>query len=230
MNMNETLRSLRACDSAIAWSQTQPDAATAWSSCERGDWLLWLAKRVGFDRARLVQAACACARQALQYIPAGEDRPRLAIETAEAWARGEAALADVRRAADAASVYANVTTAAYAANAATHAADAAAAAANAAYAAYAAAAADAADAAADAAASAAAAAATTHAADADAADANAAYAAAGAANAAAYAAANAPTANAARKITLRRCADLIRERITWADIEATRQSVVVAFQ
>jgi hypothetical protein len=168
--------------------------------------LLWLAKRVGFDRARLVRAACACARQALDYIPDGEERPRLAIETAEAWAKGEAALADVRRAADAASVYAYASTAAYAANAATHAADAAAAAANVT------------------------ASAINAAWAADAADANAAYAAAGAANAAAYAAANAPTANAARKITLRRCADLIRERITWADIEATRQSVVVAFQ
>jgi hypothetical protein len=198
MNMNETLRSLRACDSAIAWAQTQPDAATAWSSCERGDWLLWLAKRVGVDRARLVQAACACARQALQYIPAGEDRPRLAIETAEAWARGGAALADVRRAAYAASVYANVTTATHAANAATHAADAAAAAANVA----AAAAADAAVYAAR--------------------YAYAAYTAANAADAAAYAAAAANTvaADAARKITLRRCAELVRESITWADIEA----------
>jgi hypothetical protein len=191
----EALRSLRACDSAIEWAATQPTAEIAWAACERGDWLLWLAKRVGCDRARLVQAACACARQALQYIPDGEERPRLAIETAEAWARGEAALADVRRAADAASAYAVASAAAYAANAATHAADAASAAA-------AAAAADNAAWAADAAASAAA------------------YAANASANAAANAAANAPAATAARELVLRRCAALVRESITWADIEA----------
>jgi hypothetical protein len=197
------LRSLRACDSAIAWASTQPNAATAWAACERGDWLLWLAARVHLDRKRLVQAACACARQALQYIPDGEDRPRLAIETAEAWARGEATIEELRKAADAASAaaaaaayaYASAANASAAVAANASAADAAAAAANvAAWAAVAAVA------------YAAAWAAATHAADAATAD--------------AAAAANAPAATAARERALRRCAELVRESITWADIEA----------
>ena len=48
--------------------------------------------------------ACECARLALVHIPAGEDRPRLAIETAEKWAHGDPAvtLTMVRAAASAA--------------------------------------------------------------------------------------------------------------------------------
>ena len=73
-----------------------------WRDCERGDWMLWLAVRAKIDRRVVVNAACACARTALQYVPAGEERPRRAIEAAEAWARGEETLEAVRTAADAA--------------------------------------------------------------------------------------------------------------------------------
>jgi len=38
------------------------------------------------DRAPSVKAACACARTALRFVPEGEERPRLAIVAAEAWA------------------------------------------------------------------------------------------------------------------------------------------------
>jgi hypothetical protein len=41
------------------------------------------------SRKKLILAACGCARLALKHIKKGEDRPRLAIETTEAWARGE---------------------------------------------------------------------------------------------------------------------------------------------
>jgi hypothetical protein len=74
-----------------------------------------------------VLAACDCARLALVHVPAGEHRPRLAIEIAERWAGGDASvsLGDVMRAAYAtyaAAAYATyaaaATNAAYAANAA----------------------------------------------------------------------------------------------------------------
>jgi hypothetical protein len=143
----ESLRRLRACIEAIRWAESQPDAETAWRRCPRGDWLLWVAARLDIDRKRLVRAACACARTALSHVPAGEERPRIAIETAEAWARGEATLDDVRRAVQAASAavfaanaaYAVFGAVAFAADAYAAAAAYAANAANAAYAAFAAA-------------------------------------------------------------------------------------------
>ena len=97
-----------------------------WRDCERGDWLLWLAAEAGVDRRAVVTAGCACARTALQYVPAGEERPRRAIELAEAWARGEETLETVRAAADAADAFDAVGNAtAYAADAAREACDAA---------------------------------------------------------------------------------------------------------
>jgi len=89
----------RACSDAVMWAREQPSYEVAWESCERGDWLLWLAGRrcTPGDAAHksVVVAACACARTVLQYVPSGETRPLRAIEAAEAWCRGEATLGDV---------------------------------------------------------------------------------------------------------------------------------------
>ena len=84
---------------ALAWARATPGEPEAlWTACPRGDWLLWLAGTAGVDRRAVVNAACACAREALVHVPDGEDRPRLAIEAAEAWTRGGATLKAVRRA------------------------------------------------------------------------------------------------------------------------------------
>jgi hypothetical protein len=107
---SERLVELNACSGSIQWAHTQPSYEDAWEACERGDWLLWLATRLATDRGRLrvedrrhvVLATCAVARTALHLIPQGEDRPRLAIETAEAWAKGAVEIEDVRHAARAA--------------------------------------------------------------------------------------------------------------------------------
>jgi hypothetical protein len=85
------LRRLNACPEAREWAKGRTLRA-CWDESPRGDWLLWLAGRLEIDRPTLVLAACACARTALRYVPAGDDRPRAAIETAEAWCRGEATL------------------------------------------------------------------------------------------------------------------------------------------
>lgn len=104
----EPLFRLDACREAIDWARAQSDEATAWRACERGDWMLWLLGKLsgkpgGEGRKRLVLACCDCAELVLAHVPAGEERPRKAIETARSWARGEGAtLDDVRRAADAA--------------------------------------------------------------------------------------------------------------------------------
>lgn len=99
----EMLRRDDACSEAMAWAtETKGSPQSLWDACERADWLLWLAARVGADRKLVVLAACACARTALPHVRAGELRPLRAIETAEAWARGEATIKQVRAAASAA--------------------------------------------------------------------------------------------------------------------------------
>jgi hypothetical protein len=194
--MIQILRNLGACSESLAWlaAEQHQTVAAAWDACPRGDWLLWIAARVGVDRRILVLAACDCAEPALVHVPAGEDRPRIAIETTRPWARGEATIEEVREARRAAYAAANAASCA-ADNAYADAAYAAANAANAAFAFAAAAAADAADAANAAA------------------DAAAYAAAAAAAAAAAYAAADARRASRARS------ADLVRARISGSEVE-----------
>jgi len=88
------------CDDAVAWMRTQPSAADAWATCERGDWMLWALDRLTEDRKRLVLCCCDVAEPALIHVPAGETRPAEALRVARSWARGEGAtIKEVRAAA-----------------------------------------------------------------------------------------------------------------------------------
>jgi hypothetical protein len=119
----DQLHEMNACLEAVAWAKTQSGPVSAWRSCQRGDWMLWLAGKLcktEDDRKLLVLAACECARLSLPYVQAGDTRPLVAIETAEKWARGEGAtINDVRKAAADAAYYAAYY-AAYAAYAASY--------------------------------------------------------------------------------------------------------------
>ena len=120
-NFMKLLIELRACKAARVWAKNK-DLHTVWTTCERGDWLLWLTGKMAgkprwATRKQVVLAACACAETALKYVPAGEDRPRKAIETARAWVHGEATIAQLRTAAAAAAADADAAAYAAAANA-----------------------------------------------------------------------------------------------------------------
>lgn len=86
---------------ALPWLRSLPAITTpeeAYNACPRGDWLLWLAGRVGVEPRTIVLVACAIARTALGHVQPGEERPRIAIETTEAWTRGEATIEEERAA------------------------------------------------------------------------------------------------------------------------------------
>ena len=108
------------CRDAVRWAEDKKTLSEIWRTCDRGDWLLWAAAKVGIDRKIIVAAACDCAELALKYVPKGEDRPREAIETARKWIKGEATLKEVRNASAAAAyaAAADAYAAAYAAAAA----------------------------------------------------------------------------------------------------------------
>ncbi len=125
---SRNLKAIGACEEAVDWAKTQPSFKEAWATCERGDWMLWLAgKQSGKDgwstHQQVVLAACDCAELSLKYVPKGENRPRLAIETARKWANGQATIGEVRQARGAAA-YAAVAVAAAVAAAVYAAADA----------------------------------------------------------------------------------------------------------
>ena len=101
-----------ACDALIGWAYMLPDGTTpqqAWDRCSRPEWLLWWAGRhagpVGsYGRRRFALACCEVTRTVLHMVPDEDDCARIAVETVEAWARGDAwapTLEDARRAASA---------------------------------------------------------------------------------------------------------------------------------
>jgi hypothetical protein len=191
--MKLDIKKFRPCSDGHDYYKTFKTFEEFWQNCHRGDWMLWLAKKLEIDIRPLTLAKAKCAETVIHLMK--DERSKNAIKVAIAFGEGKATideLGEARR---------------DAADAADAAADAAA---------YAAAAAAAADAAADAADAAAAAADAADAAAADAADAaaDAAYADAYAAYADAADAAAAAAAYAARKENWKKTADICREVLT----------------
>ena len=133
MNHIELLKSKEACPEAVEWAKNYPDFKSAWNTCHRGDWMLWIAQKLNVDKRKLTLAKGRCAETVIHLMK--DQRSIDAIKAAIAYGNGEIDDTQLKDAADAA----YTATAAYAADAAAAAAYAAAYAA-AAYAAYAAAA------------------------------------------------------------------------------------------
>ena len=57
------LNQLSACVEAIEYVKTQKSAKDAWNNCIRGDWMLWLAKKLNVDDRKLTLAKAMCAKQ-----------------------------------------------------------------------------------------------------------------------------------------------------------------------
>lgn len=111
MRLFMLLKKLGACKEAVEWVGDKT-LEEAWNICERADWMVWLCgKMIGNkgwpDTRQLVLATCSCAETALKYVPNGEERPRIAIETTRAWAQGKATINDARNAAASAVFVAN---------------------------------------------------------------------------------------------------------------------------
>ena len=83
------LRSHDACWPAVLWVESLPPdhgLDRAWAICTRSDWMLWLTKYLDIPDDVMRFIACDFARTVLHLVPRGEERPRLAIETAERFA------------------------------------------------------------------------------------------------------------------------------------------------
>ena len=101
-----------------------PDGAALIALWESDDAPAMLRACQTVDRRRLVLAACDCAESVLHLVPAREERPRRAIETAREWVRGRATQDEVLAAARSAAYATNAASAAAAARCAAYAADA----------------------------------------------------------------------------------------------------------
>jgi hypothetical protein len=57
------LQKFSPCHIAKEWMKTQKNATEAWKNCKRGDWMLWLAKKLNVDDKKLTMAKAMCAKQ-----------------------------------------------------------------------------------------------------------------------------------------------------------------------
>jgi hypothetical protein len=97
------LSRIGACSEARGWAKGK-SLAEVWSTCKRGDWMLWLVGKMADKsdwptRKEVVLASCKVARTSLKYVKKGEKCPLFAILAAEKWAKGKTTLEEVRAAA-----------------------------------------------------------------------------------------------------------------------------------
>ena len=81
------LEKLSACSEAIKWVKTRKSSENAWMNCNRGDWMLWLAKRLDVDDRKLTLAKATCANQVRHLMK--DQRSLDAIDACFRYAKGE---------------------------------------------------------------------------------------------------------------------------------------------
>jgi hypothetical protein len=83
----DKLSKVGACSDARQWVRTQKSAEEAWQNCERGDWMLWLAKKLSVDDRKLTMAKYHCAAQVLHLMK--DQRSLDAMAASLQYANGE---------------------------------------------------------------------------------------------------------------------------------------------
>jgi hypothetical protein len=86
------------CLDALAWYKEQPDSRTAWEKCHRGDWMLWIATKLGIDDRILTLAKGHCAATVLHLMK--DKRSRDAVHAAINYGEGKINRAQLEKAAD----------------------------------------------------------------------------------------------------------------------------------
>ena len=81
------LENLKACEGAIDYVKTQKSAKDAWMNCSRGDWMLWLAKKLDVDDRLLTLAKATCANQVRHLMT--DQRSIDALDASFRYAKGE---------------------------------------------------------------------------------------------------------------------------------------------
>jgi len=118
--INNLLSELKACDDAVKWAKDK-SWEEIYTTCHRGDWLLWLFKKTNSDDLQLLTLAKGHVANTVRHLMKNE-RSIKAVDTAIAFGEGKITRAELNAAASAASASYAAT---YAASAAAYAASAA---------------------------------------------------------------------------------------------------------
>ena len=115
--MNFEIEKFKACKESIAFRENYSDFKSAWENCPRGDWMLWIAKKLEVDLLKLTTAKALCANTVRHLMK--DERSKKAIDVAILFGQGLATREELDfAAADAyAAAHTAHTAAAYAADA-----------------------------------------------------------------------------------------------------------------
>jgi len=108
------LKKTGACIEAIEYVQSCRNYRPVWNKCERGDWMLWIAKKIGIDNKILTHAKYLCANQVRHLMK--DKRSIAALDACKDYVEGKITRKQLD--ADAAAAYAAAAAAAAAAYAA----------------------------------------------------------------------------------------------------------------
>jgi len=104
MDIERALKNIGACREGAEWATEQPDPSTAWATCERADWMLWLLGRLAgppdsYSRMRLVCCMVECAETALKFIrdKVTRDQVRYGLALLRRYLTGQGDLREARK-------------------------------------------------------------------------------------------------------------------------------------
>lgn len=76
------------CQDGLEYYKSKSDFMTAWNDCQRGDWMLWIAHKLGVDKRILTLAKGKCAETVKHLMK--DERSRKVVEVAIAYGEGNA--------------------------------------------------------------------------------------------------------------------------------------------
>ena len=97
--MKELLKKLNACQPAREWADDKT-IEEIWATCHRGDWMLWLARKLNIDKRVLILAKGHCANTVRHLMK--DERSIAAVDMAIKYGEGNATDSELAAAADAA--------------------------------------------------------------------------------------------------------------------------------
>ena len=84
--MNFEIEKFKACKESIAFRENYSDFKSAWENCPRGDWMLWIAKKLEVDLLKLTTAKALCANTVRHLMK--DERSKKAIDVAILFGQG----------------------------------------------------------------------------------------------------------------------------------------------
>src|SRR5690606_23365876 len=94
------IEKLQACKQAVKFRKQFNTFEDAWEVCDRGDWMLWVAYRIGVDGRKLFLAKGKCAELVIHLM--NDERSVAGVKAAIAYGNGEIGEPELQDAADAA--------------------------------------------------------------------------------------------------------------------------------